>query len=874
MRAFRRFSLVLSLGVTFLLSPWISQPANAVTTVNCSTGGSITIANNAVVAPVDYGAQCSGSVTIPAGVLLIPNFAFTYTDVTTVNIPASVTSIGNAAFADATSLLNINVTEPNATYTSSSGVLFNNDRTYLIAYPSEKRVETYTVPAGVTTIGDYAFDSNNFYSLVLPTSVSNIEAGAFRNSALLEVITVTEPNANFSSSDGVLFNNDETVLSAYPSAKTDVSYSIPSGVTAIEDFAFYRQKALTYLSVSSTVRSIGLSAFSEANDLRSVTLGSDSELESISEAAFADAQLLSTMEIPNAVKMIGSNAFRFTDLPTIVIPTGLESIGVGAFSSMYYLQSITVDESNSNYTSLDGVLFDDSMSTLITYPLARGRHYYTIPTGVVSIAEKAFSEMPGDYSATTRLGVLTISPTVASIGKQAFAGNVYLYSVTFESGSGLITIGASAFAGTNITSFDIPASVTSIGDYAFARSGYDGVLESVAFESGSQLEAIGAGAFEGAPIPTIAIPASVTSIGDSAFASTSNLESVTFESGSHLTTVGSSAFQDSDIPTITIPASVTSIGDSAFMGTDELKSVKFGSGSRLETIGSQAFYGSAIQTITIPASVKSIGNEAFSEMNTCYTFDDRCSKTTFLFSPGFQLSTIGNGVFAGTYLGTFTVPASVTSIGSEAFADTGLTSLRFETGSKLTSIGSYAFSQTSFSTIIIPAGVKSIGEQAFASHYFESIYFLGKAPTVVGNLAYDTYSPGWPKAYVRSGSTGFSKIGKQWKGLTVAAMPTTAIVKPSLLGAAKVSQTLVAKSGEWIGYTTPKLSYQWYSCPAQVKSVTSTIPKTCKIISKATKSTLAITKTYKGKYLAVLVTGKGTGTTATKWLSKSTTKVS
>ena len=818
MRPVRRFSLVLSLGVAFLVSTWISQPANAVTTVNCSTGGSITIANNAVVAPVDYGAQCSGSVTIPAGVLLIPNFAFTYTDATTVNVPASVTSIGNAAFAGATSLLNINVTEPNATYTSSGGVLFNNDRTYLIAYPSEKRVETYTVPAGVTTIGDYAFASNNFYSLVLPTSVSNIGPGAFRNSALLEVITVTEPNANFSSSDGVLFNNDETILSAYPTAKTDVSYSVPGGITAIEDFAFYRQKALTYLSVSSTVRSIGLSAFSEANDLRSVTLGSDSELESISEAAFADAQVLSSMEIPNAVKIIGSNAFRFTDLTTIVVPTGLESIGVGAFSSMYYLQSITVDESNSNYTSLDGVLFDDSMSTLITYPLARGRNYYTIPSGVVSIAEKAFSEMIYDYSATTRLGFLTISSSVTTIGDYAFDSNEYLSTVIFESDSDLITIGASAFEGTAIS--------------------------------------------------TITIPASVTSIGSSAFNYADDLESVTFESGSQLETIGANAFESTAISTITIPASVTSIGSSAFKYADELKSVKFASGSRLVTIGSQAFYESSITTITIPSTVKSIGNESFSRMNLCIN-DEECSKTTIRFAPSIELSTIGNRVFSETPLSTFTVPASVTSIGSGAFAETWLTSLNFEPGSKLTSIGSYAFSGTSFLTIVFPVGVKSIGSNLFYGRWETvQIYFMGNAPTVAGNLGSYAY------VYVKSGSTGFSKIGKQWKGLTVTAMPTTAIVKPSVSGASKVSQTLVAKSGEWIGYTTPKLSYQWYSCTAQVKSVTGTIPKTCKTISKATKSTMAITKTSKGKYLAVLVTGKGTGTTAIKWLSKSTTKVS
>jgi hypothetical protein len=62
-------------------------------------------------------------------------------------------------------------------------------------------------------------------------------------------------------------------------------------------------------------------------------------------------------------------------------------------------------------------------------------------------------------------------------------------------------------------------------------------------------------------------------------------------------------------------------------------------------------------------------------------------------------------------------------------------------------------------------------------------------------------------------------------------------------------------------------------CTKQVKAVTQTIPKTCKSISKQTKTTIAVTSAYKGKYLAVAVKGISKGTTATTWLSKSTAKV-
>ena len=105
----------------------------------------------------------------------------------------------------------------------------------------------------------------------------------------------------------------------------------------------------------------------------------------------------------------------------------------------------------------------------------------------------------------------------------------------------------------------------------------------------------------------------------------------------------------------------------------------------------------------------------------------------------------------------------------------------------------------------------------------------------------------------------------------------SATIKPSISGKATATKAgsfkLLASKGQWTGYPNPAMSYQWYSCSAKVSSATTIIPRTCAKISSATKSTLALTKKFKGKYVAVAVTGKSTGTTATTWLSKSTAKV-
>jgi uncharacterized repeat protein (TIGR02543 family) len=101
----------------------------------------------------------------------------------------------------------------------------------------------------------------------------------------------------------------------------------------------------------------------------------------------------------------------------------------------------------------------------------------------------------------------------------------------------------------------------------------------------------------------------------------------------------------------------------------------------------------------------------------------------------------------------------------------------------------------------------------------------------------------------------------------------SASIKPTLSGTAKVNKTLTAKKGTWSGIPTPAISYQWYACSKAVSTVRTTIPSTCKSISGANKSTLKLKQAQKGKYLAVRVTGKSSGTSGTPWLTKSTKKV-
>jgi len=208
-----------------------------------------------------------------------------------------------------------------------------------------------------------------------------------------------------------------------------------------------------------------------------------------------------------------------------------------------------------------------------------------IGANVVTIGDMAFMEC-------ISLETVTFAPNsqLLTIGDRAFRNCTSLETVTFAPNSQLLTISDGAFTSCeSLTSIEIPASVTSIGDWAFYRTA----------------------------ITSITIPASVTTIGESMFDNCTSLETVIFAPNSQLQTISRRAFHAcTSLTSIEIPASVTSIGIEAFFvcccdGKSSLTTVTFVPNSQLQTIGDKAFSRTAITSITIPASVITIGANAF-----------------------------------------------------------------------------------------------------------------------------------------------------------------------------------------------------------------------------------------------------------------------
>ncbi|MDR1562246.1 MAG: leucine-rich repeat domain-containing protein [Dysgonamonadaceae bacterium] len=199
-------------------------------------------------------------VVIEYGVTSIGDRAFyECSSLTSVTIGSSVTSIGYRAFSYCYSLTSVTI--PNSVTSIGFG-----------AFSGCSGLTSITIPESVTIIGTGAFSGcSKLTSVTIPESVTSIGERAFVSCYALTDIEVSENNKAYASENGILFNKSKSNLIKYPEGKQDASYTIPSSVTSIGEYAFCYCSGLALVTIPNSVTSIGEYAFAWCSALTSVT---------------------------------------------------------------------------------------------------------------------------------------------------------------------------------------------------------------------------------------------------------------------------------------------------------------------------------------------------------------------------------------------------------------------------------------------------------------------------------------------------------------------------------------------------------------------------------------------------------------------------
>lgn len=532
----------------------------------------------------------SGDIIIPSivqynnadyNVVSIGEYAFSYSSITSISLPNSITTIGIEAFSSCQKIRSINI--PNSV-TRIESKAFAECHSLLMAI----------IPSSVTFIGSSAF--SGCYALApitIPNSVTTIESGAFKRVANI-IYSGSASGSPWGARsvngyvDGYFVYNDASktqLLACFTTASGDIT--IPSTVTSIGNFAFYYCSALASVSIPTSVTKIGNYAFNRC-------------------------LMISSLTIPDGVSTIGTDAF--SDIPNVVYYGSATGAPWGAKCINGWVETPLV--------------YSDATKTTLKACFRNAKGSINIPNTVAIIEREAFSNcdsityvsIPNSVYAIKRgafqfcksLTSVTLPNGLTELGKSAFYNCLALTDITIPSSLSQIEEATFAYCYA-LTSVSLPNSITSIGYQAF-----ESCRSLAEIDIPSQIATIGYRAFAHcSALPIVSIPSNTISIGQGAFRNCSSLTAINVDaSNEYYSSIDGVLFDKNqslllrypagkEENSYSIPSSVSSINE-AFWGCSSLENIDIPeSVISIEGYAFQSCY--SLQSISFPSSLRTLG---------------------------------------------------------------------------------------------------------------------------------------------------------------------------------------------------------------------------------------------------------------------------
>lgn len=420
-------------------------------------------------------------------------------NITSINIPSSITEIGSEAFNGLKSLTTISFINNSQLQTIGANAFADCINLKNISLPSGvteipygafencKALESVTIPSGVTKIGAQAFcgaeklsftrlpasvteigelaffGCKGSSSIALPSGVTTIGDGAFAGIENVTTFTVSGTNANYTTKNGVLYNKAKTELLQYPKAKTGASFIIngedsANTVSKIKSYAFYKCENLTYVNINN-VREIESLAFADCSALSRINAWgvNKASVDAFTNTSWLETQIsdescdqivldhILLLYIPedktemglsdwdSNIGTIGENAFAFSDLETIYVPSRVSRWSDNAFANIPTLKDVYIEKMDEDLLYKIGVqenLFGNNHADLKLHVTRSDNE------AIAAMGQSALSDIPREVISTNVTCInngVTTTQTIYYDEEYTLAGNG---SVVWENEAG------------------------------------------------------------------------------------------------------------------------------------------------------------------------------------------------------------------------------------------------------------------------------------------------------------------------------------------------------------------------------------------------------------------------------------------------------